>query len=121
MSWRIGIAGVSLLAAVAVYVFTRSYPPEPLTAWQSLHAGLAAHTIIFGSAPSLLYTLALGLLIGACASSRSGAMIHCAVWTLLAMLLEVSQARVFAEPVIAWLSASPFLPCCSSLRWERGG
>lgn len=104
--WRIIIAGVSLLSALAVYVFARAFSPELLTPWHAFSTGVAAYTGVFGSAPSFFYTLALGLLIAACASSRPSARIHCLAWTLLALLLELSQARIIAEPVIAWLSGS---------------
>lgn len=104
LNWLTGIAVVSLLAALAVYVFARTSPPGLLTSWHSFDADLAAYTGVFGSAPSLFYTLALGLLIAACGSSRSSAMVHCLVWIVLAMLLEISQARIIAEPVMAWLS-----------------
>ena len=104
LNWRTSIAGLSLLAALAVYVFARSFPPELLAPWHSVNADLAAYTAIFGSAPSLFYTLAVGLLISACGSSRPNAIVYCLVWIVLAILLEVSQARLIAEPAIAWLS-----------------
>lgn len=106
LNWRIGIAVVSVLAAIAVYVFARTYPPELLTPWHAINADLAAYTDVFGSAPSFLYTLALGLLISACAPNRSSARIHCFVWIGLAILLELSQARIIAESIVVWLSDS---------------
>ena len=103
-NWRVVVAGASLLAAVAVYLFTRIYPPQLLAPLKALNTELAAFTGIFGSAPSFFYTLALGLIIGVFASSRLGAKIHCLIWIVLAILLELSQARIISEQIIAWLS-----------------
>jgi hypothetical protein len=122
LTWRLGVASLSLMTAVVVYIFVRIYPPELLTPLQALNTDLAAYTGVFGSAPSFFYTLALGLLIGACASNRLSARIHCVGWIGLAMLLELSQARIIAEPIGAWLSES--LPhsiwSISESYWTRG-
>jgi hypothetical protein len=71
--FKLGIASLSLFAAVLVYSFTRIYPPEILASIQATHPGLAAQTGLFGSAPSFFYTLALGLFITLCASTRMSA------------------------------------------------
>jgi len=119
---RFGIVVFSLMAAIAVYLFARIYPPEILTPLHVYSSDLAAYTGVFGSAPSLFYTLALGLIISACASSRSSARVHCLVWVGLAMLLELSQARIIAESIVAWLSVS--LPnsvwVIAESYWTRG-
>jgi hypothetical protein len=64
---------------------------------------LVALTGIFGSAPSFLYTLALGLIIGCCAAPRPSAKFHCLAWTGLCMLLEVSQHPHLASRVLSRL------------------
>jgi len=96
---RSGIAGLSLAAAIGVYLFARTLPPEILAPWQSTDPRLAGHIALFGSAPSLFYTLALGLVIGACASTANSARWHCLAWTGLASLLEISQFPGIAMPV----------------------
>jgi len=119
---RFGIVVFSLMAAIAVYLFARIYPPEILTPLHVYSSDLAAYTGVFGSAPSLFYTLALGLIISACASSRSSARVHCLVWVGLAMLLELSQARIIAEPIGAKLSESlpNFIWAITESYWTRG-
>lgn len=67
--WRLGIASLSLLTAIAVYRFTRFYPPEVLEPFQVAGTDLATYTGTFGSAP-FIYTLALFLIIGACRCLR---------------------------------------------------
>jgi hypothetical protein len=101
--WRLGIASLSLLAAVAVYSLARIYPPEILVPILSTNAELAAQTVVFGSAPSFFYTLTLGLLIGGCASNSSSAKFHCLIWVGLALILEFSQHPIIAEAVSGWL------------------
>jgi len=100
---RFGIAMLSLAAAIAVYLLARAFPPELLAAWRSTGPALAGHAEIFGSAPSLFYTLALGLLLGACASSLARARLHCLAWTGLASILEISQRPEIAKPLSALL------------------
>ena len=120
--WRIVIACLSLAAAIAVYLFVRIHPPELLGPLQALNPDLAAYTGVFGSAPSFFYTLALGLVIGVCASSRLSARIHCLAWIGLAMLLEISQARIFAESIAVWLSGvlADSLWAIAEPYWTRG-
>ena len=62
--WRLGIAAVSLSAAVAVYCLARYYPPVLLEPLQATQSTLAARPDLFGSLPSLFYILAMGLLVG---------------------------------------------------------
>ena len=88
-----------------MYSFTRIYPPELLVSIQATHPGLAAQTGLFGSAPSFFYTLALGLFIGASASTLTNARIHCLVWIGLAMCLELTQPPIVAEHLSTWLAA----------------
>lgn len=120
--FTLGIGFFSLMIAVMVYIFARIYPPELLTSLHAPNVYLGPYTGLFGSAPSLWYTLALGLLIGACASSHVSARVHCLVWIGLAMLLELSQARIIAEPIGAWASES--LPesiwTIAESYWTRG-
>ena len=114
--WRLCIASLSLLAAVAVYSFARIYPPEILTPIQTVNTELAAQTAAFGSAPSFFYTLALGLFIGACASTLTNARVHCLVWIGLAICLELTQHPIVAENLSTWLAA-----ILSESSWELIG
>lgn len=103
LMWKLGVASLSLFISVAVYSFARNYPPEILAPFQATHTLLAAQTAIFGSAPAFLYTLALGLFIGACASTVIGARVHCLIWTGLALCLELTQHPILAESLSPWL------------------
>jgi hypothetical protein len=114
--FKLGVASLSLFAAVLVYSFTRIYPPELLSSIQATHPGLAAQTGIFGSAPSFFYTLALGLFIGACASTLTNARVHCLVWIGLAICLELTQHPIAAELLSTWLAA-----ILSKSSWELIG
>ena len=120
--FRLGVAIVSLLAAVAVYVFVRTNPPDIFAPIQALNADLALHQHLFESAPSAFYTLALGLFIGVCASGRSSARLHCLIWIGLALTLELSQHPVFAEVLADWTTR--FVPSSVSTLiapyWSRG-
>ena len=111
--WRFGTASVSLLVAIAVYCFARSHPPELLSSMQNGIPILAAQTGFFGSAPSLFYTLSIGLLIGACASTSRGARLHCLSWMGVALSLELLQLPALARPLSSWLSAN-----LSESSWE---
>ena len=102
LSWRLGIASLSLLAAVAVYCFARIYPPEAFEPFQVTGTDLATYTGIFGSAPSFFYTLALGMLIGVCASNRSTAILHCLLWIGLSLCMELTQHTIFSESLLTW-------------------
>ena len=106
--WLISIAGFSLLAAVAVYLFARIYPPEVLAPFQADNTDLATHSAIFGSAPSFFYTLALGLVIGVCASNHSSARFHCLIWIGLCLALELTQYPSLSVTFTTWPSG--FLP-----------
>ena len=105
-TWRLGTASVSLLVAIAVYCFARSHPPELLSSMQNGIPILAAQTGLFGSAPSLFYTLAIGLLIGACAATPRGARLHCLSWMGVALSLELLQLPALARPLSTWLAAN---------------
>ena len=100
---RFGIVAFSLMAAIAVYLFARINPPEILASPQLTDPDLARHVAIFGSAPSLFYTLALGLLIGVCAPTIASARLHCLAWTGLALCMELSQYPGIAKSVSNWL------------------
>jgi len=114
--WLVGIASFSLLAAVAVYLYARIYPPEILASFPLTDPGLATHVAIFGSAPSFFYILALGLLIGACASTLTNARVHCLVWIGLAICLELTQHPIVTEDLSTWLAA-----ILSESSWELIG
>jgi hypothetical protein len=104
MGWKIVTAIFALSMAVAVYLFTRLSPPAPLEPFQITNTLLGAHSDIFGSAPSLFYTLAIGLLIGAFASTSANGRLHCLIWIGLALCLEISQVSIVAKPLASWLS-----------------
>jgi len=106
MSWKIGTAIIALLMAVAVYCFVRLNPPGLLEPFQTTNALLGAQPDIFGSAPSLFYTLSIGLLIGVFASTPARSQLHCLVWIGLSLCLEISQAPVFSKPLVNGLSAT---------------
>jgi hypothetical protein len=119
---KFGIVVLSLMAAVAVYLFARIYPPEILTPLRTTETGLVGYAALFGSAPSFFYTLALGLLLGVCASSPISARRHCVAWTVLALCLELSQHPDIAKPVSALLadiSPGP-LQALVDPYWSRG-
>ena len=107
--WRFGIAGTALLAAVAVYCLARIYPPELLAPFQATDPLLAEQTALFGSAPSLFYTFAIGLFVGSCASSRASAKLHCLNWLGITLLLEISQHPIIAIPLASWLADTLFV------------
>ncbi|MGI9316734.1 MAG: hypothetical protein ACR2QW_05330 [bacterium] len=75
--FKLGVASLSLFAAVLVYSLTRIYPPELLVSIQATNPVLAAQIGLFGSAPSFFYTLALGLSIVLCASTKMSDQLHC--------------------------------------------
>ena len=104
LTWRAGIACLGMLAAISVYCLARLNPPALLEPFQATYPTLAAQTFLFGSAPSFFYTLSIGLLIGACASSLSGARLHCAVWIGMAVCLELTQHPAVAQPFVALLA-----------------
>lgn len=103
LAWRFGIAIAVLLAAIAVYCLARLYPPELLVPFKATQSIFANQTGLFGSAPSFLYTLAIGMLVGSCASVQAGARMHCLIWIGLALLLEITQHPVIAESIVSWL------------------
>ena len=104
----ISVASLSLFAAVGVYCFARTSPPEILTSFQAISPVFAKQTEIFGSAPSLFYTLALGLFIGLCASTKMSGGLHCFFWLSLVLLLESTQHPFIASHLVTWLP--DFLP-----------
>ena len=102
--WRFGIACLSFLAAVAVYLVARIFPPQILKPFQAINTDLASQVGIFGSAPSFFYTLALGLFISVCASTRSSARFHCLMWIGLCLALELTQYPGLSVTFSNWLS-----------------
>ena len=116
MAWKIGTAVIALLMVVAVYLFVRLNPPALLEPFQITNSLLGAQPDFFGSAPSLFYTLSIGLLIGVFASTSASAKLHCLIWIGLALCLEISQASIIAGPLTSWLSTT--LP---NSAWELFG
>jgi len=106
MTWKIGTAILALLMAAAVYFFVRQNPPALLEPFQIPNALLGTHSDIFGSAPSLFYTLSIGLLVGVFASTLASSQLHCLIWVGLALALEISQASIVSKPLVSWLSAT---------------
>ena len=120
--WRFGIAGLALVAALAVYGFARSAPPAFVELFQIAPVVTADLEWVFGSAPSLFYTLSIALLLGACAATAASARRHCLVWTGIALGFEISQAGPIAQPLSAGVGS--ILPDASwalfAPYWERG-
>ena len=118
----LGIACLALLVAVSVYVFARPSPPDLMAGLHWRSNWLTGYSAYLNSAPSLFYTLAIGLFIGVFASQRSAARRHCALWIGLAACLELTQAPFAA----AWLADSlgPMLPASAwgaiGPYWQRG-
>jgi hypothetical protein len=104
LNWRFALEGASFFASLGMYCFTRVHPPEVLMPVQATYNALAGHTGLFGSAPSVFYTLAIGLLIGACASTPARAKLHCLAWMGLTLILEGSRHSIFANPIFRYLS-----------------
>ena len=102
-AWKLALAAVALLAGTAVYVLLRQQPPallEPFSIPVDFRFG---HPAIAGSAPSLVHTFAICLLIGACAATLSGGLRHCLLWVALAVGFEFSQLQAVAGEVTGWL------------------
>jgi hypothetical protein len=120
--WKLGVAVLSLTAAVSVYCFARINPPEIFLPFQATNHVLASFDDIFGSAPSFFYTLALGLVVGVGASSHISAKLHVLIWTGLCSSLELTQIPVLSKalmtslpgmlPEQAWQLVGPY--------WQRG-
>jgi hypothetical protein len=108
--WGWVVASTALLAAVSVYCLARFHPPTLLAPFKATSSTLAAQTDLFGSAPSFLYTFAVGLILGLCASTQAAALLHCKVWLGLSLILEVSQQSVLATPLIEWISNGSGVP-----------
>jgi hypothetical protein len=94
--WRFSIASAALLSAIAVYCFARFYPPELLESFKATNLILAA--------PSFFYTISIGLLVGICSSTPSGARLHCLLWIGVTLFLELSQYPIVAEPLVTLLA-----------------
>jgi len=114
--WRLGIASTALVAAIAVYCLARTYPPELIAPFQTSHPIFTDQIGLFGSAPSFLYTLAIGLIIGSCASTQASAKIHCLTWIGLVLLLEITQHPAITEPLASWLAGT-----LNASAWELVG
>lgn len=119
---RLGIGCLALLAALSVYLFARPNSPVLLAGLHWRSDWLATYSGYLYSAPSLFYTLAIGLFIGVCASSHTAARRHCAIWVGLAAVLEATQATTIAGRIVDWLAA--LLPATLwdliGPYWQRG-
>lgn len=108
LTWGVGLTATTFAAALCVYIFARANPPALIEPFRATVPALAEPSAIFGSAPSLLYTLSIGLLIGIVASTRKKALRHCLLWVVIVCCLEWSQhasiASILAE------SAADILP-----------
>ena len=98
----LGIACLALLAASSVYLFARPSPPDLIAGLHWRSDWLTGYSAYLHSAPSLFYTLAIGLVIGICASTRGAALRHCALWIGLAACLELTQAAFIAARLADW-------------------
>lgn len=99
--WRLGIAASSLVLALAVYVFAREYPPAFVAPMQATNPLLLEHGRLFDSAPSLFYTLAIGLLLGVTSADHGRGQLHCLIWTGIALMLELTQIPHIAGTFVA--------------------
>ena len=119
---KLGIACLALLVAVSVYVFARPSPPDLIAGLHWRSDWLTGYSAYSNSAPSLFYTLAFGLFIGVCASTRGASVRHCVLWIGLAACLELSQAPFIAAPLADWLGF--ILPAAAwdliGPYWQRG-
>ena len=103
---RFSNAGSSLLAAFAVCCFAQIYLTQILIPFSVTDNYLSSHTSFFESAPSFFNTIAIGLVIGVCASSQSSAKFHCSTWISFPLFLELSQAPDIAQSVSSGISIS---------------
>lgn len=119
---KLGIACLAMLVAVSVYVFARPSPPALVSGLHWRVDWLTDYAVFLNSAPSLFYTLALGLIIGICAATRRASLRHCALWIGLAASLELTQAPVVAGRIADWLGS--ILPASAwgaiGPYWQRG-
>ena len=118
----LGIACLALLIALSVYVFARPSSPDLVAGLHWRSDWLSGYSFYLNSAPSLFYTLAIGLLIGVCASTRGAALRHCALWIGIAACLELTQAPSIAARLVDWLGS--LLPASAwgafGPYWQRG-
>ncbi len=118
----LGIACLALLVALSVYVFARPSPPDLIAGLHWRSDWLTGYSAYLNSAPSLFYTLAIGLLIGVCVSTRSAALRHCALWIGLAACLELTQAPFIAARLADLLGSILFASVWDAIGayWQRG-
>lgn len=119
---KLGIACLALLIAMSVYVFARPAPPDLMAGLHWRSDWLTGYSAYLNSAPSLFYTLAIGLLIGICASTPSKARLHCTLWIGVVVCLELTQAPLIAARLADWLGS--ILPTyvwdAIGPYWQRG-
>lgn len=121
-TWGIALTTASFAAAVGVYILARGNPPAIIEPFRTTIPSLAAQGGVFGSAPSLFFTLSVAILIGIVAGSRNKAIPHCLAWVLIACCLELSQHVSIASIIVD--SAADILPASIwhylSPYWVRG-
>jgi hypothetical protein len=100
---RLGIAGLSLLSAISVYLFLRLDPPALLEPFHSSLQWFVPPGELSGCLPSFFYTLSIGLLLAAVASNLSDARLHCLIWVAIALVLELTQHALVAERIAGFL------------------
>ncbi|NCF38274.1 MAG: hypothetical protein GWP56_18180 [Gammaproteobacteria bacterium] len=119
---KLGLACLAMLTALSVYVFARPNSPVLLSELHWHSDWLAAYSDYLYNAPSFFYTLAIGLFIGVCASTRTAARRHCAIWVGIAAVLEATQATTIAGRIVDWLGT--LLPAALwdliGPYWQRG-
>ena len=119
---KLGIACLALLLALSVYVFARPKSPDLIAGLHWHSEWLSDYSAYLHSAPSLFYTLAIGLFIGVCASTRGAALRHCTLWIVIAALLELTQAPFIALRLADWLESILAASAWNAIGpyWQRG-
>lgn len=107
-AWRLALAVSALVAALSVYALARTNLPVLLEPLKVAGDSVFEQSALAGSAPSFFFTLSICLFLGACASTLAQGYWHGLAWIVLASMLEISQARVIAVPLVDGLT--PLLP-----------
>jgi len=117
-----GIAGLSLLSAISVYLFLRLDSPALLQPFRSGLQWSMPGDGLSSCLPSFFYTLSIGILLGIVAKNLSGARLHCLIWIGIALVLELTQHA----PIAAWIAGfvadyAPWpLQQVATPYWHRG-
>ena len=82
---------------------------------------LLDHGRLFGSAPSLFYTLTIGLLLGVISADHGRGQLHCLTWTGIALMLELTQIPHIAGLFVAVIESFPgFVADLVTPYWATG-